>query len=247
MANLCAGTLKITPLRLANVPPPMARHETTLEKNAKDVAINASGTRIAVLCEQDIYVYSYDIKKKPIPDPVLLWHATAETGYETRQVCFRGDSDVFVLAEEANGEASVILRFEIGTADLPIPIFEPHPVSSLFCSVDWDSICVQTSAGLVLELGADGEWKSICRFPKPTPWPSLIHHAGEVIPMPLEKITQLTDGADNYLWSLEQWKPFRQWSCTRPKLHIFRRDTCPPHLYHYPTSSQICPYGLSRR
>src|SRR5215471_14032295 len=47
--TLCSGILKLTPLKLAAVPPPTALCEISLDSNAIDVAFSESGTRIAVL------------------------------------------------------------------------------------------------------------------------------------------------------------------------------------------------------
>lgn len=57
--------LKITPLRTANVPPPMAFDEVDLEANALDVAINRQGTKVAILHQHHVSIWTCDYAAKP--------------------------------------------------------------------------------------------------------------------------------------------------------------------------------------
>jgi elongator complex protein 1 len=68
------ASLKLSALRVANIPPPMSLRQIDLAKNAIDVAISASNKRVAVLSENDVSIYAIDIHKKPIPTPSVLWH-----------------------------------------------------------------------------------------------------------------------------------------------------------------------------
>ena len=59
--------LKITPLRTANVPPPMAFDEIELPQPASDVAFNNAGTEIVVVHpSQDVTRWTFDYTVKPI-------------------------------------------------------------------------------------------------------------------------------------------------------------------------------------
>jgi elongator complex protein 1 len=57
--------LKVTPLRVANIPPPMALDEIELRNNALDVAVNKDGTEIAVLHQSSVSVFACDYMAKP--------------------------------------------------------------------------------------------------------------------------------------------------------------------------------------
>ncbi|KAI9658531.1 MAG: hypothetical protein M1829_006757 [Trizodia sp. TS-e1964] len=49
VAVIDGKTVKLTPLRLANIPPPMALHEIVLESAVVDISLNQDGSQIAVL------------------------------------------------------------------------------------------------------------------------------------------------------------------------------------------------------
>lgn len=57
--------LKITPLRIANVPPPMAFDEVDLPQNALDVSIREDGCQIAVLHQTSVSILKCDYTSKP--------------------------------------------------------------------------------------------------------------------------------------------------------------------------------------
>lgn len=65
VAVIDGRNLKVTPLRTANVPPPMAFDEVSLPENALDVAINESGTEIAVLHDKAVSFWTCDYVSKP--------------------------------------------------------------------------------------------------------------------------------------------------------------------------------------
>ena len=57
--------LKVTPLRTANIPPPMAYDEVDLPANALDVAVDEAGTEIAVLHNGHVSIWECDYASKP--------------------------------------------------------------------------------------------------------------------------------------------------------------------------------------
>ncbi|KAI9796377.1 MAG: hypothetical protein M1835_004230 [Candelina submexicana] len=97
--------LKLTPLRLSNVPPPMALHELELETNAVDVAFSQSNTRIAVLHEASITIFEWDTDPNPskVPSIRLNIKTILSPGTYNRQICFYGDSDLLTLGSEHPG------------------------------------------------------------------------------------------------------------------------------------------------
>ncbi|GAB7355004.1 hypothetical protein MBLNU459_g5613t2 [Dothideomycetes sp. NU459] len=93
--------LKITPLRIANVPPPMAFSEVQLAENAVDVAVNSSATQIAVLHQRTVSAYRCNFAAKPAEHPVLI-RSLPLPGDGARQIAFSGDDIVTVLCSEKN-------------------------------------------------------------------------------------------------------------------------------------------------
>ncbi|KAL3481619.1 IKI3 family-domain-containing protein, partial [Aspergillus californicus] len=92
-------TLKLTPLRLSGVPPPMAHNELGLDSNAIDVAFSKSGTRIAVLMDDHFSVYLWPLKSRPVPVPILeSSYPLAEVpDSRPRQIAFINENEIFIL------------------------------------------------------------------------------------------------------------------------------------------------------
>nr|POF06274.1 elongator complex protein 1 [Quercus suber] len=66
VAVIDGKTLKVTPLRTANIPPPMAFDEIILPAAAVDVAFNPTGTQMAVLHYDRITIWTFDYAAKPL-------------------------------------------------------------------------------------------------------------------------------------------------------------------------------------
>jgi elongator complex protein 1 len=124
-------SLKITPLRLANVPPPMSLHTLKLEHKALDVALSGSGTRLAVLSDSDLAVYALDMKKRPIPKPSLLWRSDTIKSHCPRHVAFVGDDQVHVLTDDWDNNESCLWRSQDEELVLQGPLLEAGSASSL--------------------------------------------------------------------------------------------------------------------
>ena len=63
--------LKVTPLRTANIPPPMAFEEIELPDSAIDVAVSRTGTEIAVLHYSSVSLWTCDYSSKPVVRAVI--------------------------------------------------------------------------------------------------------------------------------------------------------------------------------
>ncbi|KAG8527950.1 uncharacterized protein KY384_006866 [Bacidia gigantensis] len=108
-------TLKLTPLRIANIPPPMALHELELARNIKDVAIlsiiKGNGIRqsiIAVLNEDLCSVFEYDVVSNALAAPTLTWQSsfmrTDESAYAmSLQIASRAERFFDILHNTLDG------------------------------------------------------------------------------------------------------------------------------------------------
>ncbi|MCJ1383067.1 hypothetical protein MMC17_006180 [Xylographa soralifera] len=145
--------VKLTPFRLANIPPPMALHEVSVLSNIVNAAIYGGGsnTKLAVLERNRLSIYQWNLKSKPILAPVLL--AFAETaacqGY-VQQVVFLDDEQVLVLATNSFGSTVslfclIATDLKHSTTTLSIP-YTQKPSSGLdpgfFSNIAWNGICV---------------------------------------------------------------------------------------------------------
>lgn len=103
-------SVKITPFRTANVPPPMSLHNITVDGNVIDVAFNNDASLIAVLyCAGIVIFKSQKRKASPVTlGKVASLQLDASSNYH--QIGFSG-SDLFVL--ERDGTSSAVHRWEL--------------------------------------------------------------------------------------------------------------------------------------
>lgn len=130
--------LKLTPLRLAGVPPPMAHNELPLDFNVIDVAFSKSGTRIAVLMEKSFSVFLWSLKSRPVPMPILeSSHPLSDApAMRPRQIAFINETEVYVLKD--NGpNTDYIERTALETRESRVVYqsVEPEQISSIFAGV----------------------------------------------------------------------------------------------------------------
>ncbi|KAI9729846.1 MAG: hypothetical protein M1834_006595 [Cirrosporium novae-zelandiae] len=107
IAVIDGQTVKFSPLRLANVPPPMALHELEVSANSLDVAFNQDGTKLVVLHHSSLSIYGINYDAKPIPAPVL--HRSVEltsssSKIHNQQVCVLEDELIYVLQSHSEGQ-----------------------------------------------------------------------------------------------------------------------------------------------
>ncbi|KAL4889007.1 IKI3 family-domain-containing protein [Aspergillus ambiguus] len=91
--------LKLTPLRLSGVPPPMAHNEVTLDSSIVDVAFSKSGTRIAVLMKDCFSVFMWSFKTRPVSPPILesSYPLSGAPDSRPRQIAFLNENEVYIL------------------------------------------------------------------------------------------------------------------------------------------------------
>ena len=113
VAVIDGKVLKITPFRSANVPPPMALHEVTVQQNIYDVAFSANNSSIAVLHQAGIAIYSWDKTSTSQFPPSLSGRFTFMEnileGENPQQICFSDDQDILTI-HHSEGRSAMILR-----------------------------------------------------------------------------------------------------------------------------------------
>ncbi|KAJ5501455.1 hypothetical protein N7453_006272 [Penicillium expansum] len=109
VAVIDGKTLKLTPLRMAGVPPPMAHNELTLDSNAIDVAFSKSGARIAVLMSNTLSIYLWSLKSRPVPVPILesSYPLSDAPTSRPRQVAFLNENEVYVLKDNGPNSSHI--------------------------------------------------------------------------------------------------------------------------------------------
>lgn len=167
--SLWPVSLKITPLRLANVPPPMALHTLPLERKAVDVAFSNSSSRLAVLSAGDLAVYALDMHKRPLPKPALIWRTDVIKDSSPRHVAFLGDETICVLTDSWDEDESCLWSTVGEALESRGPMVESEGVSSLSSSVEYNKLHIQFQDGALHEVEVD---KTQTDLPPST---SLIH------------------------------------------------------------------------
>ncbi|EME44621.1 hypothetical protein DOTSEDRAFT_53662 [Dothistroma septosporum NZE10] len=170
--------LKVTPLRAANVPPPMAFDEVDLVSNAVDVAVNQKGTEIAVLHNAQVTFWSCDYGSKPVrrarsrPTPAADLNTE---GLVHRQIVFGRDNDIIVASSAVNASGTSLTRVG-GNRGHSV---DGVNVVSIFCpSTDDERMLAQTTTGAVLEIGDTSPAQSVAKLPATCSSVEVWTHAG---------------------------------------------------------------------
>jgi elongator complex protein 1 len=134
----------------------MAFHTLALENNAIDVAISKSGSRLAVLSNNDLALYALEMHKRPIPKPAFLWRSDAINTQCPRHVAFIGDEELFCLTDNWDEDESCLWRCEGDNLVLQGPIIEAGGISSLMSDLDYKALCIQSQNGALYSIDTSG-------------------------------------------------------------------------------------------
>ncbi|KAJ6031230.1 hypothetical protein N7540_001962 [Penicillium herquei] len=143
VAVIDGKVLKLTPLRLAGVPPPMAHNELQLDSNVVDVAFSKSGTRIAVLMESRFSIFLWSLKSRPVPVPIL------ESSYplpdapqsRPRQIAFVNDNEIYVLKDSGANQTHIEqTMLETRESRIIYEAAESEQLSSIFAGIGHQSL-----------------------------------------------------------------------------------------------------------
>lgn len=152
--------LKITPLRTANVPPPMSFDEVELQTNALDVAISRHGTKIAVLHRNYVSIWSCDYGSKPAK------RAKFETDIQLtlddlsipRHLIFEGE-DIIVTTSSTNLEHTRLRSLSDHRSKVE------NSISLISSCTNHDRILYQAAKGAVYSLDDSSSTSSLGKLP----------------------------------------------------------------------------------
>jgi elongator complex protein 1 len=158
VAVIDGAKLKITPLRTANVPPPMAFDEIDLPSNAIDVSIGASGKIIAVLHADQISLWACDYSSKPLQRAKSLRTIGIRDQEQPRTVIHRqielvDANNIVTIAVSPNSSGSLIHSFDESNENSSTP--EVTHISTLFKAVNQNRILYQVNKGAIRHVGTD--------------------------------------------------------------------------------------------
>ncbi|KAI9714407.1 MAG: hypothetical protein M1820_000368 [Bogoriella megaspora] len=156
LVNVTDGcNLKVTPLRKANVPPPMSLYDLEFVDNVVDVATNVDGTLLAALYNRGLTISRWDSNQNTFlnlpPHNIFL---TSPNDTYARQITFRGPSEAFILAYSISLQRDQLYKVNIkgDHAELGPSIDFTFPVTHLMPSFDYGSVFVQSILGTVHEI-----------------------------------------------------------------------------------------------
>ena len=150
-----SGNLKVTPLRKANVPPPMSFYEIPLKYNAIDTASSRDGTRIAILNQQQLIELRFDSKASAYSERSCHSIPIGPIGrILPRQIAFQGDSDVAVLVHLVDSHRDVIYKATLDTDVVfsTLSLDLPFACTSLVSGLDYNSTFIESADGSIYRL-----------------------------------------------------------------------------------------------
>ncbi|KAK9461476.1 IKI3 family-domain-containing protein [Lipomyces oligophaga] len=161
--------LKLTPLALANTPPPMSFRTLVLSSPALHAAINGVNDCIAVLENDRIELAPWSLVSSPssiaapkVAQTVML-NAFEQSGV-ARQIKFADQTTLAVLFDIGNRSKVVLFRVSSETDLSPHILFSEEftlPVLSICPRSDHRSLCVQLADGTVRQILISAESGSI--------------------------------------------------------------------------------------
>ncbi|KAH8596498.1 elongator complex protein-like protein 1 [Bisporella sp. PMI_857] len=173
-------TLKITPFKAANVPPPMAHYEILLHSNIVDIALNADASIIAILHQSGVSVFEW--KSASAASLPILTGRFAFPDYRVgeefyQQISISGHNEIHVLSrnKETSQIKRIILNADNGSIEnlsTPALSFSASLLSS-FSDNGRNHSFTQNSSGGIHSLDA-GNSLSQCKLPMALPWVDII-------------------------------------------------------------------------
>jgi elongator complex protein 1 len=182
--------IKITPFRTANIPPPMALHEISVDSNAIDVAINEDASLFAVLHQEGISFFEWKSVAASGSMPLLAGRVTfakdRNSTHIHQQISFSENNEIVTLQRAKKG--SVVRRYgfndetgrmeEMTCTDSP---FSKISTLSRFSNSGTLNAFVQSASGDLHNLVFAGRSLAPCRFPVPVPWVEILPSTDDCI------------------------------------------------------------------
>ena len=178
-------SIKVTPFRTANIPPPMALHEITAHSNVIDIAFNGDASSIAVLHQQGISLFEWKDLSPTSSAPVLIGRFTFEKLKSPdalyQQIAFSGSSQNSVLALQRSKSGSNLKCFgfndETGRMEeraCEFSFFTKISALSTFIDRGKPRPFLQEASGQLQSINLGDLSLSYCSFPTYLPWCAIV-------------------------------------------------------------------------
>ena len=164
MTNLNSAKIRVTPLRQANVPPPMALYELDLPEIALDAAISRSSSIVAIMHRNSISRVKFQHKAEPTvkteSGPNKSSTPSSSTNIIPIQIAAVGDGEVYVLSKDLEKNEFLVYKSPDGS---PCYTSSNAVKMSLFASVNYQCLCLIEDK-TILKLQPRSQSR-ICTFP----------------------------------------------------------------------------------
>ncbi|KAL8334655.1 hypothetical protein RB598_009083 [Gaeumannomyces tritici] len=176
VAVIDGKTLKLTPFRTVNMPPPMAMFELSAAESIVDVAFTPDNSHMAVLHHHGVDIYEWQTKAGRSLAPIKAASATIRSDAETEdisllQVAFSSPQEFYVLGSKQGSPSIYTYALASGAAKL-LATQDAVLISSILGSanVSSGSIYAQDRTGKLLEVSDEGQKSLPSRFVTHLPW-----------------------------------------------------------------------------
>lgn len=131
VVSLDGTKVKVTPLAIANVPPPMAFREFELPSNVIHVSVSESNKLFACLTSTTVFIVEWDPFTKPVKTPVtratvLLNEYLTSSNHKhvvPKQVAYLNDNKIAVVGDCETGSVITIFSLDLEDSNKNITVF----------------------------------------------------------------------------------------------------------------------------
>jgi elongator complex protein 1 len=185
VAVIDGKNIKITPFRIANIPPPAGLHELEVQSHAIDVAFNADSSLVAVLHRQGISLFEWKdvriLSASPSLTGRVTFAKTEDQPYTYQQICFAGGNELLVLRCSASGSVVDRYGFNDETGRIEISSSDEFTTSSVLTLSSSFNDCVscpfvQVTTSDLLTFTPAHQPLSDCKFPTYLPWVDIAYN-----------------------------------------------------------------------
>ncbi|CAG99268.1 Elongator subunit IKI3 [Kluyveromyces lactis] len=167
------NVVNITPLGIANVPPPLYFRDFECPNNVLDAACSVSNEVYAAITKDELVIASVPslkaMKNGKHPWIVSTFNKSSfGTAFDTlRQLAFINDNTVAILLDTDNLSRIALIDITDNTNPSLITIIETFDkVVLLRSQFDYNFVVFETRDGKITQLSADGQLSTITRFPQ---------------------------------------------------------------------------------
>ena len=199
IAVIDGKSLKVTPLRIANIPPPMALFDITLPKNISDAAIDDESKLIAVLHQEGISVYTWENSSASSQPALKSFHYFEDIMPKSAvlQICFAEKGSLVVWKVSEKEEPS-LLHFHLaaGNNEMEQTALETVGQSEILMISSFmqgGKVCAysQGISGDLRQISLGSQSKILSSFPFFLPWVKVACNGDDLIAFGLSANGQL--------------------------------------------------------